>query len=276
MQLTSNSFVSSELKERRSDLVYLSNIDNKLGYIYVLMEAQSTEKKWQTLYLIEYNLLLLKQHIDQHKDTTKLPCIINIVLYNGKKKYKGPTTLEDSFQDPALLHEMLRRPFLINLQEETDDEILKDKKAALVEIVLKQGKLRNFYNLLKNKKINIELINNSTYWKEVIFYILDRDKGDPKQFLKKLPNLAPEKKENIMSALQQIEQRGRTEGIQIGEQRGRTEGIQIGEQRGEQKGRTEGIQIGEKKGKEEMLQKLFNKGVLTKQKFAELLQEIDG
>jgi len=231
-KLENCSFVSEEFRETQSDIVYSVQVDGRKGYIYTLIEHQSEPDNNQPLRLLGYNLQLLWQHSKQHKND-KYPAIINLVLYTGTKDYKGAISIAEAFEDSGMFLKSLNTPFLVNTKDEKDSKIMQDGKAALVELLLRQGKMREFRKFLKENPHIVALIYKSSYAVEVMLYIFARDNSTPKEIFKKVPNLDEETKNKIMSALQRIKQ----EGIQLGEKRG----IQLGEKRGEKKGKKEGV-----------------------------------
>jgi len=214
-KLENCSFVSEELKDTQSDIVYSVQVDGRKGYIYTLIEHQSEPDSNQPLRLLGYNVQLWWQHIKQHK-SDKYPVIINLVLYTGTEFYKGAVSIAEAFSDPQLFLKSLSTPFLINIKDESDSKIMQDGKAALVELLLRQGKMREFRKFLKENPHIVALIHKSSYVVEVMLYIFARDNSTPKEIFKKVPNLGTETKNKIMSALQKIRQ----EGIQLGEKRG--------------------------------------------------------
>ena len=158
----------------------------------------------------------MRQHVAQGH--SKLPAVINFVIYAGKPPYKGDKSILDAFAYPELFLETLRRDVVVNLREERDTDLLRDKKAALAEWAHE----RDFCKLIDNIDFKLTaLINESPYGVSVVLYMLNRERHKPKKLLDKLDEL---------------EQKG----IQIGEQRG--------EQRGMQKGREEAVAELLKKG----------------------------
>lgn len=91
LRLEKNSFVSENLRATQSDVVYSLRHGNEKGYVYVLLEAQSTYDKTMPIRLIEYNCQLWRSHQNRY-DQLKMPPIVNMVLYSGKKAYPGPKT----------------------------------------------------------------------------------------------------------------------------------------------------------------------------------------
>jgi predicted transposase/invertase (TIGR01784 family) len=281
LKLENSSFIDEKMKKNHSDLVFsLQTKKQDQNYIYLLVEHQSTPDRHMMLRLIEYNARLYRQHTHQHK-TSKLPCIINLVLYTGEKDYRGAKNIVESFQDPLIYQKLLKRNVVLELNKESDEQLLKDKKAALAEFAFVYSKYKDFCKVVDKQPIILELIQDSGYAEATLLYMLAYEKHPAEQFLDKINNLPPTKKNHIMNALQRIEQRGiqlgEQRGIQLGEQRGRQEGIQLGEQRGRQ----EGIQLGEQRGKQKGIQlgkqstldQLVKKGIITKEIAEQMLKE---
>ena len=186
------------------------------------------------------------------------------MLYTGTEVYKGAISIAEAFEDPQLFYKSLGTPFLINIKDESDSKILQDGKAALVELLLRQGIFREFCEFLEHHPEIVLLIYESSYVIEAILYILARDGHTPVEVLKKTPNLDSQTKAKIMSGLQRMIQQGEKRGMQVGEKRG----MQQGEKRGIQIGEKRGMQIGEKKG----IMKLVKAGMITKQQAERILK----
>ena len=214
------------------DLIYASLMDKQPGYIYIVSEHFSVQEEYAPLRQLEYNLPLMRQHLQEgHK---KLPLILNICVYNGLTPYKGPISLLEMFEHPALAKQFFLEGYhLVDLRSDTEARIQQDKQAALAELVLKQGKLRNFHASWINR--HREQLNDRSvvYSEEVFHYILTVDpQEDTLEKLKK--SLKPKTKEIIMNAAKKL--------IQQGMQQGRQEGRQEGMQQGRQEGMQEGMQ----------------------------------
>ena len=54
LELVKSSFVSPELAQRFSDLLYEVKLDGRAGFVYVLLEHQSSDEPWMLLRLLEY------------------------------------------------------------------------------------------------------------------------------------------------------------------------------------------------------------------------------
>ena len=78
LRLTNKSFVSKTGRQSHSDLVYAALMDKQEGYIYIVTEHFSEQEEYVPLRQLEYNLPLMRQHLNEgHK---KLPLILNVCV----------------------------------------------------------------------------------------------------------------------------------------------------------------------------------------------------
>ncbi len=256
IQLTQKSYVSSLLKEFHNDLVFSCKIDNKPGYLYLLLEHQSSPDWLLPLRFLGYNLELLKDYCKGKKAGTKWPLIINLCLYHGKglKPYPYSTQVYDYLRDPELAQEigMFTKFHIVNLGSLSDQELEQHGSIGLMEKMLKYSRERDLFEVLVQELerarawlLGIDMDSpplGEDYWKTLLVYIANV--LDPSQHSEeKLINLFVEKltkeKEEVMRTIaQQVEKRIRP---QL-ERRIKEEGIQEGMQRGMQKGMQQGIQ----------------------------------
>ncbi len=213
LQLTNKSFVSEEYSDKHSDLIFKAKIDNNDGYVYQILEHQSTNDDYMGIRLLEYNTSLIRQHMKEFK-TNKAPIILNILVYAGKEKYKGPKSMLEMFENPDLAKEIMFKDFhIVDLQSTDINKLSKDKKAALAEIFLKQGIMRDFCNLLENNVgILRKLMSETLYLERAISYIFYIE-GHNKTKIVDLLNNITKNKEVIMTVAQQFENEGRKKGV---------------------------------------------------------------
>ncbi len=151
LNLERTTFISKRLRKRYSDVIYSATIDGKKGYVYTLIEHQSKEDKRQPLRLMEYTIKLIAQHLKKNPKYEGYPAVIPLVCFAGEDSYKGPKSIAEAFQDPELFMQTLRTTFLAEINKEDDKETLKDKSAALVSMLLKHSKIRDFCQLFENE-----------------------------------------------------------------------------------------------------------------------------
>ena len=100
------------------------------------------------------------------------------------------------------------------MRTDTEARIQQDKQAAFAELLLKQGKLKDFHSWIDEHP---GLINDPTipYAEEGFNYILTVDsREDTLEKLQK--NAAPKTKERIMNAAEKLIQQGMQKGMQQG------------------------------------------------------------
>ena len=240
LKLENCSFVSEELSQHHSDVIYSMEIDGKKGYLYILLEAQSGEDELMAVRLLEYDVKIIKHAMSN--GAKSIPPIINLVLYSGEKEYKGARSIVDAFADKELGISMFTQNFLIDLNREEDRKILMQGNAALVQLLLKHGGKKDMDKFIEeNQELVGELLEKSKYYVGAAVYIASNSKKDSKELLAKIPKLGAEKKKEIMSGLQRMITKGKQEGIHEGMLKGKKVGMQEGMIKGKQEGIHEGM-----------------------------------
>jgi predicted transposase/invertase (TIGR01784 family) len=110
LERVNGSFVSEDLKDRRNDVVWRLRSRDGGGwfYLYLLLEFQSTPEPFMAVRMLVYVGLLLQELIrtQRLKASDRLPPILPIVLYNGKRPWRAPLDLQSLF---AAVPDGLRR-----------------------------------------------------------------------------------------------------------------------------------------------------------------------
>lgn len=71
LALTNSSFIDKKLRSRLSDVLYTVQTEVGDGYLYLLIEHQSTPDKLMSWRLMHYSFLAMNQHLQQgHKKFT--------------------------------------------------------------------------------------------------------------------------------------------------------------------------------------------------------------
>ena len=224
LKMTNRSYVNQKLAQLHSDVVYTCQLDKKSAYIYLLIEQQTKPDPLLPFRFLEYNVSLLKEHIAQRQEKYKnrpLPVVINLCLYSGKKTpYPHSVDIYDCFEDPALARAELFKPLsLIDLGQMSEAELQQHGTAALMELLLKQARNRTFLKWIKAHAEEVRQLLDEYYGIGGIHYILEvENKHSSDEIIEAIIALSPDKQENIMTALQQLEQKGRQEGMQQGMQ----------------------------------------------------------
>jgi putative YhgA-like transposase len=102
LERVGNGFVSDDLRERHSDLIWrvrLRGDGARWVYLYLLLEFQSTSDPFMAVRLLTYVGLLLEDIIRKEglKPGDRLPAVLPLVLHNGKGRWRAPLRLESLF-----------------------------------------------------------------------------------------------------------------------------------------------------------------------------------
>ena len=105
LERVGGSFVADSLRERHNDLIWRLRLkDGEQGgfFLYVLLEFQSTPDHFMAVRLLSYVGLLFEAIVRQEKLKAGdlLPAVLSVVIYDGKRPWKGPQDLA-SFYPPA-------------------------------------------------------------------------------------------------------------------------------------------------------------------------------
>lgn len=83
LKLESGSFVEDDLRQYFSDVLYSLKTTAADGYIYVLVEHQSTPDKHMAFRLRHYSVAAMQRHLEA--GYKKLPLVIPVLFYTGKR-----------------------------------------------------------------------------------------------------------------------------------------------------------------------------------------------
>lgn len=263
LKIVKETFITPELKERFSDIIYEIRVKGIMIFIYFLFEHQSRPDNLMPLRFHHYMGELWELYLKQNPGKFKLPIIIPILFYHGEEKWNISIQFQDMIINPGMAQEYVPRfKYIIkDLSKFKDSEIRGNVNIRLYFTVKKYIHLPDFKkNFVKMIPLFVELSKKQTgmeYLATVLRYIYDvRDDIEPKEIEAKLINAFDEdKKEDIMTAAERL----------------RKEGEKRGEIKGEKRG--------EIKGKIEVYKELLANGLLPKkvaeQKIAELNKKLN-
>jgi predicted transposase YdaD len=116
---------------------------------------------------------------------------------------------------------------LVDLTIVSQEKLLQDKTAGLVQVVLQQGIKRDHLDWVNNNQDLINQLMGSKFGETSFIYLLGTDdKNDPNELMQAIMQAAPQYSDTIMTAARQLEIRGEIRGEKIGKK--------IGEKIGEQ------------------------------------------
>lgn len=96
------SYVNDRGKARHDDLVWRVAIGGDWVYVYLLLEFQSRSDPWMALRMQVYVGLLCQDLVAQHRLSRygKLPPVLPVVLYHGRKPWRASTDLAQLMLPP--------------------------------------------------------------------------------------------------------------------------------------------------------------------------------
>ena len=251
LQLAQGSFIEEDLRAYYSDVLWSLTTRCGEGYIYTLIEHQSTPDRHMAFRLLRYAIAVMQRHLDAgHR---QLPLVIPILFYHGKTSpYPYPLCWLHAFADPAAAEKLYGGHFpLVDVTVIPDDEIMRHRRTAMLELLQKHIRRRDLTELMEH--LVILLLADYTTEKQLttlISYMMQAgNTANPDAFIRELARHAPQHKETLMTIAQKLEQKGLERGIQLGEQRG----MKLGEQKG--------MALGEKKGKLDVARSLLKMGL---------------
>jgi predicted transposase/invertase (TIGR01784 family) len=239
LRLEPGSFVEPALRSAHSDILYSLKTTQGEGYIYCLIEHQSTPDPLMAFRLMRYSILAMQSHLDKSKDKTlkKLPLVIPILFYHGQvRPYPHGVCWLENFVDPEAARVLYGGPFpLVDVTAMADDEILRHKRVALLELVQKHIRQRDLLELLEPLARLLRPGGATGEQLETLLnYMLQvGNTANPQVFTERLAYLLPEHREKMMTIAEQLERIGWEKGRMAGREEGREEGWEEGRVEGE-------------------------------------------
>ena len=229
------SYIEDDLREHCSDIVHKLKLkrSKKNAYIYTLVEHQSSAVKLMPFRILKYQAAIIDKHLKDHKGS-ELPLVFPLVLYNGTATpYPYSANIADLFVDSEIYKTLPLGNFkLLDLTITDDNEILQHRKAALMELVTKHIRTKEFIEVIPQIIEALQLvhelgIDHSLVDSIVVYMMQARDDKEIKELSKQVKDSAPYYKDTIMTYAESVKK----EGVKIGIKLGKQEGLQLGEQK---------------------------------------------
>ncbi len=236
LKLESGSFLEDDLRPYYSDVLYSMKTECGDGYIYALIEHQSSPDEHMAFRMFRYAIAAMQKHLDAgNKD---LPLVVPLLFYHGKTSpYPYSMNWLDCFTKPEMAKALYNNDFpLVDVTVMDDSEIMQHKRIALLELVQKHIYQKDINDILES--LAILLLNDyhtDSQVRTLIEYLVTvGETQNVNTLLEELAHQVPKHEGTLMTIAEQL--------IQQGEQKGLQQGLQQGRQEGEQKGRQEGRQ----------------------------------
>lgn len=221
LKLESESFIETDLRTRYSDVLWSVHTRDGDGYVYVVIEHQSSADPHMAFRLLRYALAAMQRHLDAgHKE---LPLVIPMLFYHGcRSPYPYSLCWLDEFADPVTARQLYASAFpLVDITVVPDDEIMAHRRMALLELMQKHIRQRDLMGLIDQlAALLLTGCANDTQLQAMFNYILRAgDESRFNEFMQEMAQRIPHHKERLMT----IAERLRLDGLQEGLQQGKRE-----------------------------------------------------
>ena len=234
LRLQSASFIDEDLRAWYSDVLWSVQTTCGTGYVYVVIEHQSSPDSHMAFRLMRYAIAAMQRHLD--KGHTQLPLVIPLLFYHGRvSPWPYPMCWLAGFADPDIARRIYGEDFpLIDITSTPDDEIMRHRRVAMLELLQKHIRQRDLMDLHEQLVRLLALgYTSRRQLKTLLHYLLQAgNAADPVAFLRHLAQNVPRRphKETLMNIAQFLEQRGHQQGLKQGLEQGLQQGIEQGEQ----------------------------------------------
>ena len=146
-----DSFIDDHLRLQIADLLYSVEFGGQPGYLYILVEHQSTPDKLMPFRILQYIVAIMNHHLTKTGKSI-LPVVYPIIFYNGWKPYNCSTDIFDLFgEKKELAKDILWKPCqLINLSKIPDEEFKDRLFYGVVAYIMKHIYEKGFLPIFKN------------------------------------------------------------------------------------------------------------------------------
>ncbi len=119
------------------------------AYIYILLEHQSSPDRHMAFRLMRYAIAVMQRHLD--KGYAQLPLVVPFLFCHGRASpWPCPLNWLALFSDSEMAHQLYTRPFpLIDVGALEDDDIMRHRRMAMLELVLKHIRTRDLMVLME-------------------------------------------------------------------------------------------------------------------------------
>ncbi|MEX2953874.1 Rpn family recombination-promoting nuclease/putative transposase [Serratia fonticola] len=234
LKLEPGSFIESDLRAHYSDVLYSLRTERGDGYVYVLIEHQSSPDKHMAFRLIRYAIAAMQRHLEAGYD--QLPLVIPMLFYHGHvTPYPYSMSWLEEFSEPELARQLYAGHFpLVDVTVIPDDEIMQHRRMAILELLQKHVRQRDLVELLE-QLVTLLLAGYTTKEQliSLVNYMLLVGKAtEPETLIRELARRAPRHEEELMTIAEYLEQKGFEKGIKQGMEKGMEKGIEQGMEKG--------------------------------------------
>ena len=178
------------------------------GYIYVVIEHQSSPDAHMAFRLMRYAMAAMQRHLDAGHKT--LPLVIPMLFYHGAlSPYPFSLCWLDEFDDPIVARQLYSATFpLVDITVIPDDEIMQHRRIALLELMQKHIRKRDLMGLVEQL---VSLLAtgyaNDSQLKTLFNYMMQfGNTPHVDKFIREVAQRVPQQKESLMTIAEVLQQ----------------------------------------------------------------------
>ncbi|WP_231735285.1 Rpn family recombination-promoting nuclease/putative transposase [Gracilibacillus massiliensis] len=257
IQPQKDSFISKELREYFSDLLFQVKLNETEAYLHLLFEHKSYPSKTIVFQLLRYMIEIWEAKMEKEKQK-ELPIVIPIVIFHSERKWNYPKNLNDMLQGFDTFSEDIKQyipdfAYILFDVSNYDDEDLKGiAQLKIILTIFRDMTTKNKQNAIKAVKRSIYYLQQLDDQERAIQYLetllryvfhLDRQltKADFHDMIKYVESSYSEGSEMVMTLADLFRDEGKREGKKEGMQEGIQEGMHKGIQEGLAKGKAQAL-----------------------------------
>ncbi|KOY82756.1 Rpn family recombination-promoting nuclease/putative transposase [Lysinibacillus macroides] len=236
-----DSFLTPELEESFSDLLFKVNICQREGYLYLLFEHKGYPDKGTTLQLLRYMLDIWEAKRVKER-AKKLPIVLPLVIYHDERQWNSPTSLGELLDGYEELPEAVKayvpnfNYLFYDLSNYTDEEIRGEVQTRILLTLFRDIKIKSgeavLLSVFRAFRYLEELEDKQSavgYVETMLRYIYeggnDLTKEDMSKIIKRLENHELKGSDLAMTLAEILRNEGREEGRQEGRQEGEMQAL---------------------------------------------------
>ena len=208
LKLESGSFIEDSLRASYSDVLWSLKTNEGDGYIYVVIEHQSSPDAHMAFRLMRYAMAAMQRHLDAGHKT--LPLVIPMLFYHGAlSPYPFSPCWLDEFDDPIVARQLYSATFpLVDITVIPDDEIMQHRRIALLELMQKHIRKRDLMGLVEQL---VSLLAtgyaNDSQLKTLFNYMMQfGNTPHVDKFIREVAQRVPQQKESLMTIAEVLQQ----------------------------------------------------------------------
>jgi predicted transposase YdaD len=234
IQPTQDHFVDHKLSRFYADCLYEAKFGQDTGYLYLLVEHQSTVDPLMAFRIWHYIFQIWDRHVRSNPKANKLPLVWPLLLFSGRNPYNKSTDLRDLIQGPReLVNLLFDQPVALVDLKNIPDERLKEWGHMAVYLL----PLKHAFDTMPFQEILAfaERYFQGAPLKNTLMILLSyfsavREDLDLEDLVKWAQEAgSPALKETTMTLAEKLKREGKAEGIHEGIAVGRAEGKAEGE-----------------------------------------------